>query len=51
MLHWRSSLKCGSDIVHSILTHKGGLHCDYGPMQFHCPFIIQDARPEIINAP
>ena len=51
MLHWRSFLGRGSNIVAGIYAHKCGRYCDYSLMLAHNPVIIEDARPEIGDAP
>jgi len=51
MLSWRSFVEGGSDIVTSIFTHKGRQYFDYGLMPLHSTFIIQETRPEIVDAP
>jgi hypothetical protein len=50
-LHWRSFLGGGSDMVVGIFAHKGGQYCHYGLMLSRSLVIIQDARPEIGDAP
>jgi len=50
-LRWRSFLGGGSDIVAGLYAHKGSEHCDYGLILSRSPVIIQDARPEIRDAP
>jgi hypothetical protein len=51
MLHWRSFLGGGSDMVVGLFAHKGGQYCHYGLMLSRSLFIIQDSRPEIGGAP
>jgi len=50
-LRWRSFLWGGSDIVAGLCAHKGGQYWDYGLILSHSPVIIEDARPEIGDAP
>jgi hypothetical protein len=50
-LHWHSFLGVGSDIVCSIFAHKGRKYYYYGLMPLHSPVIIEDVRPEILDAP
>jgi len=50
-LRWHSFSGGCSDIVTSIFAYKGGLYYDYWSMPLHRPWIIKDARPEIIDAP
>jgi len=38
-------------MVVGIFAHKGGQYCHYGWMLSHSLVIIQDARPEIGDAP
>jgi hypothetical protein len=38
-------------MVVSSFAHKRGQYCHYGLMLLHSPVIIQDARPEIGDAP
>jgi len=49
-LCWRSFLGCCSDIVFCVFTYKGRQNYDYGYMPLHSPAIIQDVRPEIVDA-
>jgi len=46
----RSFSEGSSDIVTSIFAYKGGQYYDYGCMPLHSLWIIQDARPTIVNA-
>jgi len=50
MLHWRSVLGGSSDIMSSIFAHQGLQYYEYGWMLLHSPVIIQDARPDIVDA-
>jgi len=43
MLHWRSFLGGGSDIVTSIFANKGSQCWDYGLTVLHSPSIIENA--------
>jgi len=51
MLHWRTFLGGGTDIVNAILSHEGGQNFDYSLISLHSWFIIQDARTKIVDAP
>jgi len=46
-----SFLRGSSDIVTSICPNKAGQYCDFGLIPLHSPAIIQDARPDILDAP
>jgi len=50
-LRWRSFLGGGSDIVNGSFAHKAGQYCHYGSMLPRSPVVIQDAGPEIGDAP
>jgi len=50
-LCWRSFLGGGSDVVVGPVAHSGGQYYHYGLMLSRSPVIIQDARPEISDAP
>jgi len=50
-LRWCLFLGGSSDVVTSIFAYKGGQYCDYGCMLLHSPWIIQDARWKIVDAP
>jgi len=50
-LWWRSCLDGGSDIVSVTFAHNDSQYFDYGLMSLHSPLIIQDARPQVIDAP
>jgi len=50
-LRWRSFLGGGSDMVVGIFAHNAGQYCHYGLMLSRSLVIIQDARPEISDAP
>jgi len=41
----------GSDIINNIFANNGSHCCDYGLKPSHIPVIIQDARPNIVDAP
>jgi len=51
MLRGCSFLGCGSDIVHSIFANNGGCYYDFVLPLFHGRYIIQDARPSIVDNP
>jgi len=50
-LCWRLFLGGGSNMVVGSFAHKGGQYYHYGFMLSRSPVIIQDARPEIGDAP
>jgi len=50
-LRWRLLLGGGSDMVSGLCAHKGGRYHYYSTMLSHSPVIIQDASPEISDAP
>jgi len=50
-LCWHSFLGGGRDIITRLRAYKGGQYCDYGQMLAYSQVIIQDARPEIGDAP
>jgi len=50
-LGWHSFLGGSSNIICSIFARKGRQYYDYGKMPLHSPGIIQDVRPEIVDAP
>lgn len=51
MLLWRSFLGGSSNIVLGIFAPKGCQYCDCGWMPLHSAVIIQDAKPQIVDAP
>jgi len=51
ILHERWFWGGGSGIIHSISAQKYGRYYAYGLTPLHFPSIIQDARPEIFDAP
>jgi len=51
MLHWHSFSGGGSNIVAVLCAYQDGQYCDYGVILLCSPVIIQDARPEISDAP
>jgi len=50
-LRWRSFLGGSSVTVCCAFTYKGCHNYDYGSMPLHIPAMIQDVRPEIVDAP
>jgi len=50
-LRWGSFLGGANDIVAGQFAHTHGQYCDYGLTLSHSPVVIQDARPEIGDAP
>jgi len=48
---WRLFLGGSSLISTTIFAYKGGQYCNYGSMPLHSHWIIQNARPKIIDAP
>jgi len=51
MLHWRSFLGGGSDIVAATFSHKGVQNFDYSLILSHSCLIIQDGSTKIVDAP
>jgi len=49
--HEHLFLAGGSDIVTNIFASKGSQYNDYGEIQLHRPLIVEDARPNIVDAP
>ena len=50
-LRGRSFLRAGSDIITSIVAHKGGRYIDYGLMSMHSTLSVHDAKPKFVDAP
>jgi len=48
---WHPFLGGGSNILNSILAHKGGRYIDYALILMHSTLSICDARPKIIDTP
>jgi hypothetical protein len=49
--HGRLFLGGRSDIVTNIFAYKGSEYNNYGVVQLHRPLIVEDGRPNIIDAP
>ena len=49
-LRWHSFLGSSNDIVCSIFAHTGRQYYHFGQMPLHSPVIIQDVRPEMVDA-
>jgi len=50
-LHWCSFLEDSRNVVTSIVVLKDGQYIECGQISLNSPWIIQNARPHIVDAP